>query len=77
MTTAKHDNFLNLDMHTHDDRCLIQVGLDSLTPAERDWLFHLFQGVKQGRDIQFGVDTLESGAPVLKFTLAAESYHAA
>lgn len=66
----KHRNFLNLDLHANGDRCLVQVGMDALTPVERDWLLRLLAGVNEGRSINFGVDTTEVGEQVLKFTLA-------
>lgn len=66
----KHDSFINLDIHVKGEgRCLVQVGIDSLTPMERAWLFRLFEQAKEGRDVGFGVDSTEAGEQVLKFTL--------
>lgn len=68
----RHNSFINLDIHAQDEgHCLVQIGLDGFTPAERTWLFRLFESVKEGREVGFGVDTIE-GAQVLKFTLAQE-----
>lgn len=68
----RHDSFINLDIHAKDEgRCLVQVGIDSLTPAERAWLFRLFESAKEGREISFGVDSTSIGEQILKFTLAS------
>lgn len=67
----KHRNFFNLDLHADGDRCLVQVGMDSLTPIERTWLMRLLQGVNEGRSIGFGVETTEADEQVIKFTLAS------
>lgn len=67
----RHDSFINLDIHAKDEgRCLVQVGLDGFTPAERSWLFRLFESVKEGREVGFAVDSNEKGEQVLKFVLA-------
>lgn len=76
----KHRNFLNLDIHTQDEgRCLVQIGIDSLTPAERRSLFELFRQETEGRSISIAVDLpegTEAGEAVLKFTFARMAYAA-
>lgn len=70
-----HRNFLNLDIHTQDEgRCLIQVGIDHLTPIERGWLFKRLEEAKEGREIQFGAKTLEGGTIVITFAIAPMTF---
>ena len=65
-------NTLSLDMRCEEKgRCVVQLGIDYLTPGEREWLFELNQAAQEGRQMNFGVETLGNGEVVMKFHLAA------
>lgn len=63
-------NSLALDMRCTEGRCLVQIDISAMTDAERKWLFGLLVQAEKGREVGFGVDTIE-GTQIIKFTLAA------
>lgn len=73
MTVQRHNSFINLDIHAKaEGRCLVQIGLDSYTPAERALLFRLLRSVTENSGITIGVKDFPSGELELKFTLPAK-----
>lgn len=63
-------NTISLDLNVQEGgRCRVTLSLDHLTPGEREWLMALHRAAVEGREMNFGVETLSNGEVVLNFHL--------
>lgn len=69
-STKDHEFDLQLSVRTERGRCNIEMGLDHLTPAEREFVFSSVAGTLKGGQAEFGMRTLENGQIVIEITIS-------
>ena len=69
-STKDHEFDMNLSVRTERGRCAIDLGLDHLTPQEREFVFSSVAGTLKGGSADFGMRTLETGQIVIEITLS-------
>lgn len=69
-STKDHEFDLELSARTERGRCSIDMSLDHLTAAERDFVFSSIAGTLKGGAAEFGMRTLSIGQIVIEITLS-------
>ncbi len=69
-STKDHEFDMNLSVRTERGKCNIELGLDHLTAAERDFVFSSIAGTLKGGSAEFGMRTLSTGQIVIEITLS-------
>ena len=64
---------LTVNLHCEEGRGFFQLDLSSLYDNERAFLTKVFEKSDKGNEVEFGVDTLEDGRPILQFTLGKKN----
>jgi hypothetical protein len=65
-----HEFDMNLSVRTERGKCAIELGLDHLNPAEREFVFSSVAGTLKGGEAQFGMRTTDTGEIVIEITLS-------
>ncbi len=72
-STKEHEFDLELSVRTERGRCAIDMGLDHLTAAEREFVFSSVAGTLKGGSAGFGMRPSEDGQIILEITLSGSN----
>jgi hypothetical protein len=69
-STKDHEFDMNISARTEHGRVAIDLGLDHLNAAQREFIFSSMAGTLKGGSTGFGMKTLETGEIILEITLS-------